>query len=149
MSAEWTLTGGPELVAKLREMVATEHLRPVVEEAARLLLAEAKRLAPRDTGELESAIVVVEVTLGDKVISLGVGVPEGDPAWERGMATEYGTRAIIVGTPESPRVSWTAKSKGSASMPWLRAAMMNVAPQVERLFQQALSPHGESAGATA
>lgn len=140
MSQAWTLTGGDELVANLKAHVAEARLRPVVEEAARILLAEAKRLAPRDTGELESAIVILEVSDGPNTIAVQVGVPESDPAWDRGMATEYGTASILVGTPEGPRMTWTAKSKGTASMPWLRAAMVNVAPQVTRLFEEALAP---------
>lgn len=143
MSQEWTLTGGPELLAKLRARVAEEHLRPFIEEAARLLEQEAKRLAPRDTGELEAAITIVVVEAGPRGVVLGVGVPEGDPAFERGMATEYGTRAILVGSPAAPNVSWAAKSKGSASMPWLRAAMLNVAPQVQAVFERAIK--GDSA----
>ena len=143
----WTLEGGDALVANLEAMVATHRLRPLAEEAARILLEEARRLAPRETGLLEDSIVVVEVSIGETNLTLGVGIPDGDPAWARGMATEYGTRAIIVGTPENPVVSWRAKSKGSASMPWLRAAMLNVRPQVERLFLTALDPHGVGAGA--
>lgn len=143
MSVRVRITGEDRLVARLRRQYAAEKLRPYCDEAARILEAEVKRLAPRETGELEAAVRIVVLDVTEKILVLGVGVPDGDPAHERGMATEYGTRAIVVGTPESPVVAWHAKTKDSASMPWLRAAMLNVAPQVRAVFERAIKELGD------
>ena len=94
---------------------------------ARDVQAEARRLAPVNRGVLRSS-VFVSVSRSRDEIAAAVGAD-----CRHAPFVEFGTRRIRVGTPQAPRAMWHTKMKKgsrypnpSATMPYLRAARMNV-----------------------
>lgn len=113
-----SLVGQEKLLRELLERASPENQRDLLNWYGRRVQREAKNLVPRETGELEEAIDVQFD--GDTAVS--VGVPASSPAIEKAHATEYGTWNYSVGEPASPKRTWAAKSKMTATMPWLRTA---------------------------
>lgn len=115
-----TMQGQEKLLKALYDRASPQATRELNEWMARRLLAEAKRLVPRETGELESEIQVFY----EGSTPVAVGVSGASPAAEKARATEYGSWNYTAGEPGSPKLDWPVKSKPTAAMPWLRTAAL-------------------------
>lgn len=114
------LWGATQLIDMLTNLVVDDRTEEAAQNAAAEVYHEAYRLVPEDTGELVDEIEIIRY--GPKKV--GVGVPRASPAYAKAVATEYGAATYDVGSPTNPKRDWPAKSKVSASMPWLRVAML-------------------------
>lgn len=113
-----------------------EHSVPdAVRGAVQLYKAECLKHVPRDRNTLATDITTLVFEQGGKIIgAVGSNVKQA-------LFTEYGTRHIDVGTPESPRTDWPAKHTGSPGvhewMPWLRSSFLKVEAKVMILLHRA------------
>lgn len=127
-----SLHGQEALLRELLERADPEAQRIAREKMAKLIQAEAKRLVPRETGELESEVGVFY----DGQMPSGVGVPASSPAIEKALATEFGTWNYGVGSPGAPKTAWASKSKATAAMPWLRTGVLVARPRILRWLRR-------------
>jgi hypothetical protein len=117
------MQGQARLIAFLESIVDMDRLNALSTDGAYRLLGHARENVPRETGELEDEIVVLDKYQNGGVVEKGVGVPDSSPAIHKAWATEFGTWNYGVGTPEVPKLDWPAKSKSTAMMPWLSTAV--------------------------
>jgi hypothetical protein len=129
-----SLAGQEALLKALLERADDRAQRIMLDKIARLIYIEARRLVPRETGELESEIQIFYV--GDR--PAGVGVSASSPAIAKAWATEYGTWNWSVGSPTGPKTAWEAKTKPEAAMPWLRTGLIVATPRALRYLRRAL-----------
>lgn len=127
-----SLEGQDALLKMLLDRAGPEAKREALEKVAKFLIIEARRLVPRDTGELEAEISVFY----DGDMPSSVGISASSPAIHKAIATEYGTWNYSVGTPGAPKTSWRAKSKPSAAMPWLRTSALVARPRILRFLRR-------------
>lgn len=141
----------PRPFAAFRMQVGTPQsrqagaVRAAVEYAARRwardVEAEARRLAPKNTGRLQASIYSGVLFSGDRIAAVvGADCPHAP-------FVEFGTFRIRVGTPQSPRTMWWTKwKKGprypnpSATMPYLRTAKH----RLEKALREELNKAGKS-----
>ncbi|MCA1810483.1 MAG: HK97 gp10 family phage protein [Halobacteriales archaeon] len=129
-----SLDGQEALLRRLYERANPEAQRDMLEWAADKVASEARRLVPRETGELQREITVFRD--GDR--PTGVGVPASSPAIHKARATEFGTWNYDVGAPAGPKTEWRAKSKPTAAMPWLRTALLVRRQSILRYMKKVL-----------
>lgn len=113
-----SVVGQEKLLEELLRRAKPEHRRELLQWYADRVVREARRLVPRDTGELESEVAIHY----DGDMPSSIGVLASSPAAEKARATEYGSWNYDVGSPTGPKLDWPAKSKPTAAMPWLRTA---------------------------
>jgi hypothetical protein len=107
----------------LNDIVTWVAIEKVLAKNAEAVKKEIIRRAPRKTGLMESNVRISKSRDIDSTtftIYIPIGIDPENPLYP--LATEFGTRTIQVGTPESPRTSWVTKSKAGATMPYMRPA---------------------------
>lgn len=126
----WALTSRMTMRGNVGQALASRLaggvLRTEVLAGGKELAEEMRKRVPRETGELESEIVVRPLRQGPGVFAAGVGVPADSPAHLKAVMTEYDLYPSHNprGEPGRPRTRWPAKSKAGATMPWARQSVL-------------------------
>lgn len=128
-----SLQGQEALLKDLLDRVNPEQRAEMLDHGTKLIKTEAVRLVPRETGELQGEITILNAGDPDNV---KIGVPASSPANAKAWATEHGTWNYSVGSPSSPKTDWPAKSKPTAAMPWLRTAVLVAKPRILRFLRR-------------
>jgi len=128
-----SLEGQERLLKNLLERADAEARATALAKIGNIVRIEQQRLVPRETGELQGEIRVE--AQGDEV---RVGIfPDASPEVQaRARATNEGSWNYTVGSPDSPKTEWRAKSKPTAAMPWLRTSVLTARPRILRYLRR-------------
>lgn len=127
------LKGFDELVEKLNNMVSAESTEKALKKACALVEAEAKKNAPKDTGELRRSISSrIE---GDQGI---VYTPlEYAPYVEYGTGPSNGGRTDVPWRYQDDKGNWHSTS-GQKPQPYMRPALDDNRTEILRLLMEGL-----------
>lgn len=143
--AKSSVIGDKAIIKALRKRAeaVSEALEPAAEAGAKVIQAEAKRLAPKRTRNLADNIIVEVLEKKKGQVRVGIG-PDAEEAWY-GFLVEFGTgqhrveRQTAQGlTVDDDQFAASAEHHGARAQPFMRPALDNTSRQVDEAIIKVL-----------